>query len=491
MITPDLRIILVFLVSLISSVFLIPKLSRIAGKIGLLDQPSSRKMHDKPKPLVGGLAMVIASTFSFLLFVPLEGLRGFFTGMAILLLIGFLDDFREIGSREKFLAQILATSIMFYLSKTGLSSFGDLLGLGPIDLPDNVYVQWLVTVFCVVGVCNSFNMIDGLDGLAGGLAGLGFLTFVILASVGGNTTVMLLNLALLGAVIGFLRFNWHSASVFMGDAGSLCLGFALSFMALVTTQGEEAVMKPVCALLILAVPIVDTVFLMCKRILQGNSPFKADKNHLHHNLVRTGFTKESSVNIILFLSFCFCSIAVIGTIWDIAEWILFLIFVVYCMIYILGSAYIIYAMRIGEKIISKGAKESAQCLRVRRLSVLKNLSRLRILAFFRKSSRFTVDLQVECVDKDSGKCFSGNVLNISSGGVMVEVNDLEKILETFILRIYFYNDNSDHVLELPAKHVWVKSDGEKRLHGFQFLEFDGEQKNVLFKLIVKSKKSEN
>ncbi len=138
--------------------------------IGLLDHPGKRKVHELPKPLVGGIGMVISATFSCLLLVPFPGSRGVFLGLAVLLLVGFLDDFRELGHRQKFLAQIGAGVLAMYFSKVFLFSFGDLLSFGEVTLAGSDVAVWFVTLFCIVGVINSLNLMDGLDGLAGGVA---------------------------------------------------------------------------------------------------------------------------------------------------------------------------------------------------------------------------------------------------------------------------------------------------------------------------------
>ena len=192
MIPFELRILLVFLVAYFSAMFVIPKLANIAKEIGLIDRPDKRKVHTLPRPLVGGIGMVIAATFSSMIFVDWKGYRGLFIGLAVLLFIGFLDDFRELGPKRKFTAQILAGCGMMYFSKAFLVSFGDLLGTGPILVPNFDALIWMVTIFCVVGVVNSINLIDGLDGLAGGVSFIAFLTFALHASFGDAKMLMLL-----------------------------------------------------------------------------------------------------------------------------------------------------------------------------------------------------------------------------------------------------------------------------------------------------------
>lgn len=321
--------ILTFLIALLSSLFVLPKLSMIAKRIGLIDHPNSRKIHTTPRPLVGGLGIVIACTFSALLFVPLSGLRGFYAGLAVLLLVGFFDDFMEVGHRKKFLAQIVATGLMIYFSKVQLYNFGDLLGVGELVVPHPEFLIWGVTVFCVVGVTNAVNMIDGLDGLAGGVSLLAFSSFAVMSFICENNTLMLLNLAFSGAILGFLRFNWSPSTLFMGDSGSLCLGFALSFMAIALTQTENSAVPPISMLLVLAVPISDTIGVMTKRIVKKQSPFKPDKTHLHHLLLRIGWSGKQSVCVVLLLCLFFCLLGIVGIIFNVSESVLFAVFLIY------------------------------------------------------------------------------------------------------------------------------------------------------------------
>ena len=199
--TLEIRSLLTFLVAFFAALYVLPSLAHIAIRFGLVDMPNERKLHVRPRPLVGGIGIVIAATFSSLGFVSLQGLRGYFSGLAVLLLVGFFDDFQEVGHRKKFLAQIVATTLLVYLSKIYLADFGNLLGFGAMTLPDIGWLTWAITVFCVVGGTNAVNMIDGIDGLAGGIALVAFLTFAALASLAGDNVLMLLNLALAGVCL--------------------------------------------------------------------------------------------------------------------------------------------------------------------------------------------------------------------------------------------------------------------------------------------------
>ncbi|MCP3850844.1 MAG: undecaprenyl/decaprenyl-phosphate alpha-N-acetylglucosaminyl 1-phosphate transferase, partial [Gammaproteobacteria bacterium] len=392
MITFEIRIILVFLTSLFAALYVLPRLSKIAKAIGLTDKPGDRKVHKEALPLVGGIGMTIAATFSSLLFVPILGLRGFFLGLAVLLFIGFLDDFKEVGPFQKFGAQIAATALLMYFSKTYLLSFGNLLGFGSIDIPNLTWVIWVITIFCVVGVVNAINLIDGLDGLAGGISFVAFLTFAAHASLADNHSIMLLNLAFAGAVLGFLRFNWTPARLFMGDAGSLCLGFTLAFMALILTQGEDASMRPVAALLILAVPITDTVTVMVKRILRGESPFKADQYHLHHIFIRSGMERIQAVQVIIGIGIIMSAMSILGTVYKLEDYYLFVVFAIYFIFYIFTSFYAVYLMRFSMKLRWKRDLDESVFNKSVGL-ITKGLDFFKVL---RKSTRYNVDLDIVC-----------------------------------------------------------------------------------------------
>lgn len=345
----SIKAVLVFTVTLVGMFLVLPKLRDIASTLiitkggtstkmyTLMDNPDQvRKMHNIPKPLVGGIGMIIVVSLSSIIFVPPDNinLRGYYSAVIMLGVVGFLDDFSDLHYRWKLIAQVIASSIMIYYSKTVLVSFGDLLSFGPIDLG---FFMLPVTVFCTIGVINAINMIDGLDGLAGGVSLIAFISFAILAFLNGQIELMLLSLALSGAVLGFLKFNWHPSTLFMGDAGSFFLGFSLAYLSIDITQGGNGKVPPVAALLILAVPIADTLTVMIKRMLSGKSPFFADKTHLHHILLSFGLKIKGSVLIILALSFISSLVAILGTVMKVSDHNMFLIFIVLFIVYFLAA----------------------------------------------------------------------------------------------------------------------------------------------------------
>lgn len=341
--------VLTFLVSFSITYLVLPRLSNLASRVGLLDQPGRRKVHAMPKPLVGGIGMMIGISLGCLLFIPLAHLRGFYAGIFLLVIIGFLDDFRELSHRWKFVGQVLAALSMIYFSNTVLLSLGNLLSFGPITFNR---ASVFLTVFSAVGVINAMNMIDGVDGLAGGVSLVAFSAFAVLALISGQTELLMLNVAFMGALTAFLRYNWHPSRLFMGDAGSLALGFALTFMSVAITQRKGSTVPPVAALLIMAVPVVDTLTVMLKRSIQDKNPFHADRSHLHHICLRFGVGKKATSMTITGVTALFSLCAIAGTVWRIPEYYLFSFFMTYFVCYFISSFYLkqalIYWRRAGK-----------------------------------------------------------------------------------------------------------------------------------------------
>jgi len=234
-----------------------------------------------------------------------------------LVLVGALDDRFDLPVKIRFSAQIFAVVSMVLgagleLKTLGMFGASQPLMLGILAVP--------FTIFAVVGVVNAMNMIDGMDGLAGGLALVTICAMALLAVLGGQSTAAAHLLVIAAAVVGFLFFNlrtpWrHKAALFMGDAGSMFLGMVIAWYAVYLTQGDTAVMAPVTALWLFAVPLVDTITVMMRRVGKGQSPFRGDRKHLHHVLLRAGVTPGRSVGVIVATSFLFASIGLLGEIY--------------------------------------------------------------------------------------------------------------------------------------------------------------------------------
>ena len=272
---------------------------------GWVDHPSSRKHHRTPVPLVGGVAMCVAYSLSLLaLPEPPHSYQALLVAMVLLTLIGLYDDLRAIRPIIRFAFQGGAVLVMALGGGVVLDSLGDLFGLGDVILGGGIALA--VTVFGVVGVINAFNMSDGLDGLAGGLALIAAGWLVVLlqmaSSAHADDSNALLTLVLV--IAGFLCFNlrhpWRArASVFMGDAGSTMLGFVLAWFLVHLSQGQEAVMTPMTAVWLLALPLMDTIAVMIRRIRIGHHPFAADRRHAHHLLLGCGLTDGRAAALLL------------------------------------------------------------------------------------------------------------------------------------------------------------------------------------------------
>lgn len=278
------------LLSVFITVSLIPGMTNLASRLQLVDLPDSRKVHTCPVPRIGGLAMALGASVPVILWTAASNfMRAYLIGAGILVAFGLLDDLRGLGYPAKFAGQFSAALAAVSLGGVRINSLGSLL---PAQLP-----QWFampVTVIVIVGITNAINLADGLDGLAGGISLLGFSCIAYFAYQRGNSSVVLLSLSLAGAIFGFLRYNTHPASLFMGDTGSQLLGFSEAVLAITITQGDTP-FSPVLPLIILGFPVLDTLTVMVERIMAGRSPFSADKNHFHHRLIRLGLSHVEAV----------------------------------------------------------------------------------------------------------------------------------------------------------------------------------------------------
>jgi UDP-GlcNAc:undecaprenyl-phosphate/decaprenyl-phosphate GlcNAc-1-phosphate transferase len=283
-----------FIVSMVVTMVCLPGLVRLGRKWLMVDHPGARKVHAVAVPRVGGVAMAcgvfIASVFSISL-QPAD--IWFLVAAAVLTTFGALDDRFDLDYRIKFVGQLAAVAIVIVAGDARVES---------IALDDRLWLpawlSWPITVLFLVGVTNAVNLADGLDGLAGGTTFLCFCAIALLSGVGFPGSSTALTLAFAGAVLGFLRFNTYPASVFMGDAGSQLLGFSIGVLSIRATQSASSEISAAIPILLLAVPILDTLSVMVQRIAEGRSPFSPDKNHIHHKLLALGFDHHEAVMLI-------------------------------------------------------------------------------------------------------------------------------------------------------------------------------------------------
>lgn len=289
------------------TLFSIMLIKPLALRLKLVDVPGGRKHHHGDIPLVGGIAMFFGLMFALLtLPISLSDYRSFIAGYGLLVVVGVLDDFRELSPKARLFAQIIAALLMTCWGRVVLHNLGDLLGFGDILLNN-----WAIpfTVFAIVALINAVNMTDGVDGLAGGLALVQMSFLAGLAYHVQATALLNLSLLLISCLIGFLIFNVRilgraHAVVFMGDAGSMPLGFALLWFLISLTQIPPVAAYPVTMLWIMAIPMLDMSSVMLRRILNSQSPFSPDRRHLHHLLLGLGLTPTQTTLIL-------CTMAVI------------------------------------------------------------------------------------------------------------------------------------------------------------------------------------
>ena len=301
------------LVTLVATIALIVLLRPLAVRAGLVDIPNARKSHRAPTPLVGGLAMFGGLVLGF--FLCKDGpvalshreVYSFFGAALLLVTVGAIDDRLELSPAVRFIAQVIAALLMIFgagvvLKDLGsITPSGEMLQLGFMAVP--------FTVFATLGIINALNMCDGLDGLSGSLTLTSLSGLIMVASIWGIPADTAL-LPILGtAIVGFLLFNLRllgreRASVFMGDAGSMFLGFALTWYAISLSQGESRALRPSAALWFLMIPIFDAVAMMLRRILKGRSPFEADREHLHHVFLLAGFSVNDTVAVMTGFASC-------------------------------------------------------------------------------------------------------------------------------------------------------------------------------------------
>jgi len=314
-----------FLISTIITILLMPIFINLAYKANIMDFPDERKVHSEPTPRVGGIAMGLGAFLPIILWSPIDPfVKSMLISSGILVLFGLIDDVKHIGFKPKFVGQIIATLFVILYGGLKIKTFGMLAPQGYL-LPDWISIP--LTLLIVVAVTNAFNLSDGLDGLAGGISLLTFLCIGYLAYSYNFQSLETMSVAMIGAIFGLLRYNTHPAVVFMGDSGSQLLGFFAITISLALTQ-RSTQLSPVLPLFIIGLPVIDTLWVIVRRIKLRKSPFVADKNHLHHKLMRLGlFHSESVILIYLLHAFLVCVAFIFRSE---SGWFLLLLYSLFC-----------------------------------------------------------------------------------------------------------------------------------------------------------------
>ena len=294
--------ILAFITAFTTAMVVMPPLIKLIRRFRLFDVPDLRKEHQSPIPTMGGIASFAGMAAGCILWFQFNRnifVISFFFSMTVLFLTGIMDDLRNTPARYKLAIQIAVASLIAF-SGARISSFDGLFGIYNLPLP----VQYTMTLLTITGITNAFNLIDGIDGLAGGM---GFMSLIILGvflTLSGDTPDAIIAFALSGGLLGFLYYNFNPARIFMGDTGSLVLGFVISVLCIRLIQQNTGTSPhllphaPVFVLSIVAIPVFDTLRVFGLRIRQGKSPFTPDKNHIHHLLTNNGWSHHITSKII-------------------------------------------------------------------------------------------------------------------------------------------------------------------------------------------------
>ena len=308
----------------------------LAIDVGLVDKPNARKHHEGQIPLIGGISIFAAVLAASLLWLPntIE-LRMYLIASAMMVFIGALDDKYDLKVRIRIIGQIIIASLMIYGVGGYISNLGDLFGFGNVNLgPFGI----VFTYVAIIVVINAYNMVDGIDGLVGSLSLNTFTAIALLFLMSGNHGYLSYPLILATATLPYLMFNLgffkkYTKKIFMGDAGSMFIGLSVIWLLSMGTQGENSSFRPVTALWICAVPLMDMLAIVMRRYRKGKSPFKPDRDHLHHILQRAGLSSRQTLIAISVFSVLMSVIGLLGEYFQVPESIGLIVFILVFVLY--------------------------------------------------------------------------------------------------------------------------------------------------------------
>ena len=299
---------IVFILTLIVSTISVPFVIKLAQKLGVVDKPDARKVHSNVMPRLGGLAIYIAFLAGFIYISTIIELpMSIAIAATVIVIVGFIDDKFQIKPWHKLSGQLLAAIVVL----------SDGLFIKYLSIPfveESVQVSlWIaipISIIWIIGVTNAVNLIDGLDGLASGVSIIAAAAIFVMALIMNDIIVAFLSITLIGSTLGFLFFNFHPAKIFMGDTGSLLLGFLLAILSLISFK-QVTIITLIIPIIILAVPIIDTSIAIIRRKLNRQRIMDADKNHLHHRLLAAGFSHRQAVLFIYSMAILFGGSAIL------------------------------------------------------------------------------------------------------------------------------------------------------------------------------------
>jgi len=292
--------IVTFSIALAVAYFITPRVMDLAIKVGALDAPNDRNVHKGMIPRMGGLAIYVAFVLAVLASMHINReIMGLLVGGTVILIVGIIDDLQPLPPKVKLLGQIIAAAVlvMFDIRIEWLTNpFGDMIYVDYLAIP--------LTILWVVSLTNTVNLIDGLDGLAAGVSTIASVTILLVALQNNFWTVAILTSALAGSAFGFLQHNFNPAKIFMGDTGSMFLGYMLAAISILGAVKSAATIALIVPIVALGLPILDTAFAIIRRYMSGRPIFKPDKGHLHHRLLEMGLTQKQAVLLMYVISGC-------------------------------------------------------------------------------------------------------------------------------------------------------------------------------------------
>lgn len=318
------------------AVILLVVMTPFAHQLGLVDQPCARKQHNGMVPLTGGVAIFGAVLItSIVTDVWFKNGSLFFTASFFIIILGMLDDKFDLSAKGRLMCQFGVAAIMAWAAQNYITSIGNVFGFGDTDFG---LFGYFFTLVCVVGVINAFNMIDGIDGLAGGMSLIVLLAVVFLLLVSNNGEAIMAPMMVVSAIVPFLAFNlswkgFKGNKIFMGDSGSMFVGLTIVWLMVDFTQGAEAAMRPITAVWIIGLPLMDMAAIMYRRAKKGQSVLKPDRQHLHNIFMRAGLSSRRSLAAILLMGCGYATIGIVGELYGVPEYIMFWGFMVSLFVY--------------------------------------------------------------------------------------------------------------------------------------------------------------
>ncbi|WP_192508453.1 UDP-N-acetylglucosamine--undecaprenyl-phosphate N-acetylglucosaminephosphotransferase [Pseudoalteromonas aurantia] len=341
-------IVMVIFFAFVASYCSIFMIKPVAEKVGLVDTPCNRKRHVGSIPLIGGVSIFLAVLVSIIVFLPMERrLVVYLVCAAAIVLLGVIDDYRQLGVKVRLCVQSVVALLMMWGSDTYINNLGNVFGFGGIELG-----VWGIpfTVVAVIAAINAFNMIDGIDGLAGAMSIITFAAILVLMMVNGGE-LSVLPLIIIATIVPYLAFNLgvlghKNRKIFMGDAGSMFIGLSVIWLLMIATQSSTSnAFSPVTALWVISIPLMDMMAIIIRRIKKRQSPFMADRDHLHHVFMRIGFSSRKALASISFFAIIFAAIGVLGELIGVPEYLMLILFVV---VFISYSACIQHAWKVAR-----------------------------------------------------------------------------------------------------------------------------------------------